>query len=109
VCSDSRPKSRLRGVGSGRHEGRLRFEVSRRPTSYRAEKSQSLDALAARSTAQSPGAMPLRSLQTIDGLGPTASNTVVLALPADVRESLSTLKDAFGGQGSTDSSTSPPA
>ena len=34
--------------------------------------------------AASPGAMQLGTLQTIDGLGPTASNTVVLAIPIDV-------------------------
>jgi regulator of protease activity HflC (stomatin/prohibitin superfamily) len=34
----------------------------------------------------SPGAMQLRTLQTIDGLGPTASNTVVLAVPIEVME-----------------------
>lgn len=34
----------------------------------------------------SPGAMQLRTLQTIDGLGPTASNTVVLAVPVEVLE-----------------------
>jgi len=32
----------------------------------------------------SPGAMQLRTLQTIDGLGPQPSNTVVLAVPSDV-------------------------
>lgn len=32
----------------------------------------------------SPGAMQLRTLQTIDGLGPQASNTVVLAVPSDI-------------------------
>ena len=41
---------------------------------------------AARTMAESPGAMQLRTLQTIDGLGPTASNTVVLALPMEVME-----------------------
>jgi len=51
--------------------------------------------LAARTMAESPGAMQLRTLQTIDGLGPTASNTVVLAVPIDVLESLGSLKDAF--------------
>ncbi|HZX20548.1 MAG TPA: slipin family protein [archaeon] len=35
---------------------------------------------------KSPGAMQLRTLQTIDGLGPTASNTVVLAVPVDLME-----------------------
>jgi regulator of protease activity HflC (stomatin/prohibitin superfamily) len=34
----------------------------------------------------SPGAMQLRTLQTIDGLGPNASNTVVLAVPVEVME-----------------------
>ncbi len=36
----------------------------------------------------SPGAMQLRTLQTIDGLGPTASNTVVLAIPIEVMEAV---------------------
>jgi regulator of protease activity HflC (stomatin/prohibitin superfamily) len=39
---------------------------------------------AAQTMAASPGAMQLRTLQTIDGLGPSASNTVVLALPLEV-------------------------
>lgn len=36
--------------------------------------------------AKTPGAMQLRTLQTIDGLGPSASNTVILAVPVDVLE-----------------------
>lgn len=51
--------------------------------------------LAAKTMAESPGAMQLRTLQTIDGLGPTASNTVVLAIPIDVLQSLSSLRDAL--------------
>jgi regulator of protease activity HflC (stomatin/prohibitin superfamily) len=43
-------------------------------------------AAAARTMALSPGAMQLRTLQTIDGLGPTASNTVVLAVPIEIME-----------------------
>jgi len=39
---------------------------------------------AAATMASSPGAMQLRTLQTIDGLGPSASNTVVLALPLEI-------------------------
>lgn len=39
---------------------------------------------AAATMAASPGAMQLRTLQTIDGLGPTASNTVILGLPMDL-------------------------
>jgi regulator of protease activity HflC (stomatin/prohibitin superfamily) len=39
---------------------------------------------AARTMRDSPGAMQLRTLQTIDGLGPTASNTVVIAVPMNL-------------------------
>jgi len=48
-------------------------------------------AAAAATMATSPGAMQLRSLQTIDGLGPTASNTVVLAIPIEVMEAVDSL------------------
>jgi regulator of protease activity HflC (stomatin/prohibitin superfamily) len=41
-------------------------------------------AAAAATMLASPGAMQLRTLQTVDGLGPTASNTVVLAVPVEV-------------------------
>jgi regulator of protease activity HflC (stomatin/prohibitin superfamily) len=43
-------------------------------------------AAAAATMATSPGAMQLRTLQTIDGLGPSASNTVVLAVPIEILE-----------------------
>jgi regulator of protease activity HflC (stomatin/prohibitin superfamily) len=43
-------------------------------------------AAAAQTMAKSRGAMQLRTLQTLDGLGPTASNTVVLALPVEVMQ-----------------------
>lgn len=42
--------------------------------------------LAADTMSKSKGAMQLRTLQTLDGLGPTASNTVVIALPVEVME-----------------------
>jgi regulator of protease activity HflC (stomatin/prohibitin superfamily) len=45
-------------------------------------------ARAAQTMRESPGAMQLRTLQTIDGLGPTASNTVVLAIPVEVMDVL---------------------
>lgn len=45
-------------------------------------------AAAARTMAESPGAMQLRTLQTIDGLGPTASNTVLLAVPIDIMDAV---------------------
>ena len=44
-------------------------------------------AAAAKIMAESPGAMQLRTLQTIDGLGPSASNTVILGVPIDILES----------------------
>jgi regulator of protease activity HflC (stomatin/prohibitin superfamily) len=43
-------------------------------------------AAAAETMSKSIGAMQLRTLQTLDGLGPTASNTVVLALPVEVMQ-----------------------
>jgi regulator of protease activity HflC (stomatin/prohibitin superfamily) len=43
-------------------------------------------AAAAATMATSPGAMQLRTLQTIDGLGPSASNTVVVAVPIEIME-----------------------
>lgn len=45
-------------------------------------------AAAAETMTKSPGAMQLRTLQTIDGLGPSPSNTVVLAVPVDVVEAV---------------------
>jgi regulator of protease activity HflC (stomatin/prohibitin superfamily) len=51
-------------------------------------------AIAAKTMAASPGAMQLRTLQTIDGLGPTASNTVVLAVPIEILEHYTTIKDS---------------
>jgi len=48
-------------------------------------------AAAAEVMMRSPGAMQLRTLQTLDGLGPTASNTVVLALPVQVMEAIEAL------------------
>jgi regulator of protease activity HflC (stomatin/prohibitin superfamily) len=53
-------------------------------------------AAAARTMAESPGAMQLRTLQTIDGLGPTASNTVVLAVPVELMEVLASLSHHLG-------------
>ena len=52
-------------------------------------------AAAARTMAESPGSMHLRTLQTIDGLGPSASNTVVLAVPVEMMEIITSLKDVL--------------
>src|SRR3954453_2785140 len=54
-------------------------------------------AAAARTMAQSPGAMQLRTLQTIDGLGPTASNTVVLAVPVEIMEAVAAIRGMSPG------------
>ncbi|MGH7327822.1 MAG: SPFH domain-containing protein, partial [Polyangiaceae bacterium] len=54
---------------------------------------------AAAKMATSPGAMQLRTLQTLDGLGPTASNTVIFALPIDVIDALQAFTKAqFGAR-----------
>lgn len=48
---------------------------------------------AAATMSASPGAMQLRVLQTVDGLGPSASNTVVLAVPVEMTEALRAYSD----------------
>jgi regulator of protease activity HflC (stomatin/prohibitin superfamily) len=66
-------------------------EREKRATITKAEgdKEAALNLSAAASTmAQSPGAMQLRTLQTLDGLGSSPSNTVVLAVPVEVLEAL---------------------
>ncbi len=65
-------------------------------------------AQAARTMAESPGAMQLRTLQTIDGLGPTASNTVVLALPVEIIEGIGSLKSILRAP-SSEADTGPQA
>lgn len=45
-------------------------------------------AAAAQTMAESPGAMQLRTLQTLDGLGSSPSNTVVLGVPVEVLQLL---------------------
>jgi regulator of protease activity HflC (stomatin/prohibitin superfamily) len=53
-------------------------------------------AAAAKTMLASPGAMQLRTLQTIDGLGPTASNTVVIAVPVNLIDTLDAATGALG-------------
>ena len=50
---------------------------------------------AAQTMRGSPGAMQLRTLQTLDGLGPTASNTVVIALPVNLIDAIDAVKHAL--------------
>ena len=56
-------------------------------------------AAAATTMAQSPGAMQLRTLQSIDGLGASPSNTVLLAVPVEVLELAKTLATSKGSSG----------
>ena len=53
---------------------------------------------AARTMSESPGAMQLRVLQTLDGLGPSASNTVVLAVPLEIIETMRSYIASHGGR-----------
>jgi regulator of protease activity HflC (stomatin/prohibitin superfamily) len=50
-------------------------------------------AAAAKVMFESPGAMQLRTLQTIDSLGPSPSNTVVLAVPVEMYDMLRIVTD----------------
>jgi regulator of protease activity HflC (stomatin/prohibitin superfamily) len=56
-------------------------------------------AAAARTMGECPGAMQLRTLQTIDGLGPTASNTVVLAVPVEMMDMIKRVDDMLKRNG----------
>jgi regulator of protease activity HflC (stomatin/prohibitin superfamily) len=77
-------------------------EREKRATITKAEgdKEAALNLAAAATTmATSPGAMQLRTLQTIDGLGPTASNTVILAVPVDMMDAVKALAQNFKPKG----------
>jgi regulator of protease activity HflC (stomatin/prohibitin superfamily) len=54
---------------------------------------------AAATMTASPGAMQLRTLQTIDGLGPSASNTVVLAVPIEILELVKRMSESIRANG----------
>jgi regulator of protease activity HflC (stomatin/prohibitin superfamily) len=64
-------------------------------------------AAAAATMAASPGAMQLRTLQTIDGLGPQASNTVVLAVPIEIMELAKRLGESLPHNGKAEVLASP--
>lgn len=68
-------------------------------------------ASAAETMARSPGAMQLRTLQTLDGLGSSPSNTVVMAVPVEVLDLAHKISQALseraGRQGPA--SSTPPA
>lgn len=48
---------------------------------------------AAKNMATSPGALQLRTLQTLDGLGASSANTIVMALPLEVSDALKAIPD----------------
>jgi regulator of protease activity HflC (stomatin/prohibitin superfamily) len=50
---------------------------------------------AAKVMTTTPGGMQLRALQTIDGLGPTASNTVIIPLPLELLDGFRDLADSL--------------
>ena len=52
--------------------------------------------LAAKTMAESPGAMQLRTLQTLDGLGSSPSNTVVMAVPIEFMEAINQFTSHYG-------------
>jgi hypothetical protein len=58
--------------------------------------------------AVSPGAMQLRTLQTIDGLGPQASNTVILAVPIEIMELVKRVSASLPQNGRVAALGSPP-
>jgi len=68
-------------------------------------------AAAAEKMAKSPGAMQLRTLQTLDGLGSSSANTVIMAVPVEVLELARTLSRAFLGRtgGGDTGDRSPPS
>lgn len=53
---------------------------------------------AAATMAKSPGAMQLRTLQTIDSLGPSPANTIVLAVPSEVFTLVKGLNDTLSSR-----------
>jgi regulator of protease activity HflC (stomatin/prohibitin superfamily) len=61
------------------------------------EAAENLAAAAATMTA-SPGALQLRSLQTLDSLGNSAANTVVMAVPMEVMNALQAIPNLVGNK-----------
>jgi len=55
-------------------------------------------ASAAKTMAASPGALQLRVLQTLDGLGPTPSNTVIIPIPIDMFEGMGRILKKIKGK-----------
>ncbi len=52
-------------------------------------------ASAAETMAKSPGAMQLRTLQSLDGLGSSSANTVIMAVPVEVLDLAKTLSGLY--------------
>jgi len=65
-------------------------------------------ASAAETMARSPGAMQLRTLQTLDGLGSSSANTVIMAVPVEVLELARTISQSLFGRASRDDANARP-
>ena len=64
-------------------------------------------AQAARVMAESPGALQLRTLQTLDSLGGSSANTVVLTVPVDVIDALHAVPKLLGGASAVPAKATP--
>ncbi len=66
-------------------------------------------ASAAMTMAKSPGAMQLRTLQTLDGLGSSPSNTVVMAVPVEILDLARNVSQALSERASRKDEAAPQA
>jgi len=63
---------------------------------------------AAQTMAKSPGAMQLRTLQSLDGLGSSSANTVIMAVPVEVLELARSISQSLFGRASRDDANARP-
>ena len=66
-------------------------------------------ASAAMTMAKSPGAMQLRTLQTLDGLGSSPSNTVVMAVPVEILDLARNVSQALSRRAGREDEAAPQA
>ncbi len=66
-------------------------------------------ASAATTMAKSPGAMQLRTLQTLDGLGSSPSNTVVMAVPVEILDLARNVSQALSRRAGREDEAAPQA
>ena len=65
-------------------------------------------ASAAQTMAKSPGAMQLRTLQSLDGLGSSSANTVIMAVPVEVLELARSISQSLFGRAPRDDANARP-